>query len=239
MGAYVQLKSEVAKRAGLKEAFTTYVEEPQGQTPKGGLVIVQELFGVNGHIRDMCRTYAKHGYEVMAPALFDHVEKGVELGYDERATGKGRDFTQKLGWDLPLADLTICARTLRDKPGRGRMYPVAVLGYCWGGSLAWLAATRTPVGTFSAAISYYGRHAPDFKIEQPGCPVMFHFGETDPLIPIEKVKELQALHSKQTFHLYAAGHGFNCNQRKDFNAAAAQVAEVRTLEFLKKHLQWS
>lgn len=196
-------------------------------TPRGGIVIIQEIFGVNGHIRGVCDGYAADGFEVVAPALFDRVEPGVELGYEGDDRTRGREIRGDLGWDKPLLDLEAAIAEVK---GAGK---VGVIGYCWGGSLAWLCATRLGA---DAAVCYYGGQIADFVDEMPQCPVMFHFGERDASIPMEKVELVREKHSSLPLYTYPAGHGFNCEARKDYDQESAALARSRTAEFLSKHI---
>jgi carboxymethylenebutenolidase len=195
---------------------------------KGAVVVVQEVFGVNAHIRDVCDRFAELGYSVIAPALFDRIQPGVELDYDEPGVTKGRELVGELGWDAPMVDIWASAKALR---ADGK---VGVVGYCWGGSVAWLAGCRLDVGCVSA---YYGRHIVEFLDEKPRCPAILHFGAEDALIPPDNVKKVQAAHPNILVYVYAgAGHGFNCDRRADFRPDAASSALQRTLELFAKHL---
>lgn len=204
-------------------AFSAYRALPEGPR-KGGVVLIQEIFGVNGHIQSVADGYAALGYEVLAPALFDRLERGVVLGYGEADVVRGRALRTQLGWDLPFLDLGAC---VQDLSARGK---VVTLGYCWGGSLSWLAASRLKV---AGAVVYYGAQVPDWLGAAPQCPVLAHFGLRDPLIPTAKVDALVAAHPMTGVHLYSAGHGFNCDHRADFDPAAAALAHARTLGFLQ------
>lgn len=204
-----------------------YKAEPQQE--KGAIVVVQEVFGVNGHIRDVCDRFAAHGYVAMAPALFDRVRPGVELGYDEAGIAEGRELSTAIGWDDPVTDIRAAAEALR--PDR----KVGVVGYCWGGSWAWLAACRLNV---AAAACYYGRHIVDLMDETPRCPVILHFGADDPTVPAEAVAKIRAGFPEIPIHVYdGAGHGFNCDRRKDFRPEAARMALGLTLALFAQHLR--
>jgi carboxymethylenebutenolidase len=207
--------------------FSMYRADPAG-APRGALVIVQEIFGVNSHIRAVCDDYAAQGYVAVAPALFDRVERGVELGYQADDITAGRAIREKVSLEQALADVEAAAKEVA---GAGR---TGVVGYCWGGTVAWVAATRSR--TFAAAVSYYGGGVPDLAKEQPNCPVLLHFGEQDHAIPLEGVEKLQAAHPELPVHLYPAGHGFNCDQRASYHAESARLARERTLAFLRKHV---
>ena len=203
-----------------------YRADPAGE-PRGALVIVQEIFGVNGHIRTVCDDYAAEGYVAVAPALFDRVERGVELGYQTDDITAGRAIREKVSLDQALADV----EAAREVAAAGR---IGVVGYCWGGTVAWVAATRSR--TFAAAVSYYGGGVPDLADEQPNCPVQLHFGEQDQAIPLEGVDRLKAVHPELPVYLYPAGHGFNCDQRASYHAESARLARERTLAFLREHV---
>jgi len=206
-----------------KHSFDAYVARPDDQ-PKAGLVIVQEIFGVNQHIRRMADGFAKDGYLAIAPALFDRVERGIELGYDKDDVAAGRAIRAKISWDQAMSDVSAALGFLA---GAGK---AGVIGYCWGGSVAWLAACRLNP---AAAVCYYGGNIHECRNEQPSCPVMFHFGEEDAGIPLDQVKEIGKAHPKQELFTYpGAGHGFNCEMRGSYHADSAAIARERTLAFL-------
>jgi carboxymethylenebutenolidase len=196
--------------------------------PRGAVVIVQEIFGVNSHIRAVCDDYAGQGYVAVAPALFDRVERGVELGYQPDDIARGRALREPIALEDALADVEAAARAVA---AAGR---IGVVGYCWGGTVAWVAATRSQ--TFAAAIGYYGGGVPDLAQEQPHCPVQLHFGEQDHAIPLAAVERLKAAHPEIPVYLYPAGHGFNCDQRASYHAESARLARERTLAFLREHV---
>ena len=198
-------------------AFSIYRAEPAG-TPCGALVIVQEIFGVNSHIRAVCDDYAAEGYVAVAPALFDRVERGIELGYQADDIAAGRAIREKAA--------------ASEATGAGR---IGVVGYCWGGTVAWVAATRSR--TFAAAVSYYGGGVPDLADEQPNCPVQLHFGEMDASIPVADVEAIRAARPEIEIYVYnGAGHGFGCDERDGYSAPDAALARRRTLEFFALHL---
>ncbi|MEE9139699.1 MAG: dienelactone hydrolase family protein [Alphaproteobacteria bacterium] len=203
-----------------------YRAEPKGK-PQGGIVVIQEIFGVNAHIRGIADRLAREGYAALAPALFERIERQVELSYTEEDTGRGRELRTGLGWDKPVADVAAAIAAL------GAAGRVGVVGFCWGGSLGWLAATR--LGPASA-VCYYGAQIVEFKDETPGCPVLMHFGAQDPLIAVEDVETIRAAQPAVTIHTYAAGHGFNCDMREDFEPECAALAWERTLAHFSTHL---
>ena len=206
--------------------FAAYLARPAG-APRGGLVVVQEIFGVNGHIRSVADGYAAAGYLSVAPALFDRTKRGVELGYDADDVTAGRALRGEITWDQAVADV---AASLDAVAEAGK---VAVVGYCWGGSVAWLAACRL---SLTAAICYYGGQVHDFRDEKPGCPAMLHFGEEDGQIPMEYVAAISEARPEAEVFTYPAGHGFNCDQRGSYDGASADLARERSLAFLAKHL---
>ena len=207
--------------------LSIYRAEPAGRA-RGGLVVVQEIFGVNGHVRAVCDDFAAEGYLAVAPALFDRVERGIELGYQSDDVARGRAIREKVSLEDALADVEAAATELA---GAGR---IGVVGYCWGGTVAWVAATRST--SFAAAVSYYGGGVPDLAGEQPNCPVLLHFGEQDHAIPLDGVRRLQAAHPDLPVHVYPAGHGFNCDQRASYHSESARLARERTLAFLREHV---
>ncbi len=207
--------------------FATYRADPDGK-PRGAIVVVQEIFGVNGHMRRVTDGFAAEGYVALSPALFDRTKRGVELGYDPAAIAAGRELRGAVGDDGPLADIqaTIDLAAQDAK--------VAVIGYCWGGTLAYLAATR--LKGISCAVGYYGGGIAAAAHEKTRVPVMLHFGDSDQSIPLNDVEKVRAAHPEITIHLYKAGHGFNCDERGSHDAASAKVARERTLGFLREHI---
>jgi carboxymethylenebutenolidase len=208
-------------------ALDAYVARPAAK-PRGALVVVQEIFGINAHIRGVCDGYARDGYVAIAPAVFDRIERGVDLGYDAAGIESGRALRAKADTAQALADIDAARAFVA---GEGR---VGVIGYCWGGLLAWLAACR--LDGFAAAIVYYGGGIGDVLGETPRCPVIGHFGERDKMIPLAWIDEWRRRHPPHPVHTYDADHGFNCDARPSFDAAAAKLARERTLAFLATHL---
>ncbi len=198
-----------------------YLANPAGDA-KGRLVVVQEIFGVNSHIRDVCDGYAERGYVALAPAMFDRLEKNFECGYDAEGVAAGRELKGRCPWPEAALDIEAARAHLA---GDGT---VAIVGYCWGGSLAWLGATE---GGYCAAVGYYGGQIIELNDRQPQCPVLLHFGELDGGIPLSDVDKIAATHPEVTIHVYeGADHGFNCDQRGSYNEASAKLALGRTLE---------
>ena len=222
------MSGSIKLRAEDGHEFHAWRADPSSQR-KGGVVVVQEVFGVNAHIRDLCERFAGLGYAAIAPALFDRIQPGVELDYDEAGVVKGRELVGTLGWDGPMLDIWASAKALR---ADGK---VGVVGYCWGGTVAWLAGCRLDVGCVSA---YYGRHIVEFVEEKPRCPSILHFGAEDALIPPENVKKVRSAYPDVPLCVYkGAGHGFNCERRADFRPEAATTALQRTLDLFGAHLQ--
>ncbi|MBO9352374.1 dienelactone hydrolase family protein [Bordetella petrii] len=195
---------------------------------KRGLVVLQEIFGVNGHIRDVCETFAKQGYDVIAPALFDRAQKDVELGYTGEDVQAGLALRAKVDLADTLKDIEAAIKALAGKP-------VAIVGYCWGGALAWQAACK--LGGLAAASCWYGGGIAQAKDLTPKIPVQMHFGGKDGSIPMSDVEAIQAAQPNVEFHVYPeAGHGFGCDQRGSYDAAAYQLAQERTLRYFDQHL---
>lgn len=201
--------------------------EPKG-APRGGLVVVQEIFGVNSHIRGVCEGYAAEGYLAIAPALFDRIEPRVDLGYLPDDVARGRELKAQASLDSALADVE-AARAAVASAGK-----VGVVGYCWGGYVAWMSASR--LAGFACAVPYYGGGMLDAAAERPRCPVLAHFGEMDPMIPVDGVRRFAAAHPESQVLIYPANHGFNCDQRASFDAPSAKLARERTLAFLRTHV---
>lgn len=213
--------------------FTAYRADPEG-APRGGVVIIQEIFGVNGHIRSVCDRMAASGFVAVAPALFDRVRRGVELAYDADGVEQGRD----LAWSMPvgdaLADLTATADALATELGGPER--VGAVGFCYGGMLAAAAASEA-YRSFAACVAYYpSMAAQTLQGAQPHIPLMVHLGDLDARVTPEDGATLQAWWPDAAFHRYPAGHGFNCDQRADHDPEAAALAWQRTVDFLAEHL---
>ncbi len=199
---------------------------------RAGLVLVQEIFGVNGHIRQTCEAFAAEGYLVLAPALFDRVEAAVELGYGPQDVERGRALRGQVAEADTLADIEAAAQALH---GRLDGRALGIVGYCWGGTVAWWGATRTSL--FGAAVGWYGGGIAAARMEQPHCPVQLHFGETDGSIPMADVDAIRAAQPEAEIYTYpGAGHGFGCSERGSYSATDAAQAQQRTLAFLAWHL---
>lgn len=208
-----------------------YVAEPTGAS-KGAIVVVQEIFGVNSHIRSVVDRYAAEGYLAIAPALFERIQAGVELGYtgDDMKAGMAlKAACEALPAPGTLQDLAAAVQ-YASKAGK-----VGIVGYCWGGLLAWRAAEQVP--GLSAAVCYYGggMTAGTEPSRSPKVPVMAHFGKLDQHISVESVQAFGKAHPEVEVHLYEADHGFNCEQRGSYNAGAAATAFERSLYHFARH----
>lgn len=207
------------------QRFRAYRSLPP-EEPLGSVIVIQEVFGVNRHIRWVAEQISAHGYAAYAPCVFDRVGGNVELDYDEAGIAVGRERVAALGFDQALLDI---AATAAVAEAHG---PVGVIGFCWGGTLAWLCATRLGL----PAVSYYGARTRPFLDEIPKAPLLMHFGLRDALIPQDFHDELKHKHPDLPVHFYPAGHGFNCNERADFHAESAALAWRRTFAFFRQHL---
>jgi len=220
MGSTIELTSA--------DGFTlsAYVAGPQNATK--GLVVIQEIFGVNHHIRDMADRFATQGYAVVAPALFDRVKRGVELGYTPDDIGAGRDLRMKLNDAQVMTDVEAVANHLGGKK-------LGIVGYCFGGTVAWWGATRTR--KFVASSCWYGGGIAGTKDESPNCPVQMHFGEEDASIPMTDVDAIRATQPRAETYVYrGAQHGFGCDERSSFSKPDYELAQQRTVAFFAKHL---
>ncbi len=194
-----------------------------------GLVVLQEIFGVNHHMRKVSERLAGYGYRVLCPALYDRVERGVELGYTPDGVERGKTIRAAISDEATLADLAACAEAFSGKP-------VGVIGYCWGGSMAWLGATTTT--GFKAAVGWYGGGIIATKDAKPNCPVQLHFGEKDDNIPLSDVQAIKAAQPEMDVFVYAgAKHGFGCDERPSYSAKDAELAELRSMAFFAEHLR--
>ena len=186
---------------------------------RGGLVLIQEIFGVTDHIRDLARRFAADGYEVLAPSLFERRSRGFEADYDAAGVARGRELSEATPWAEVAADLQVCVDALQP--------PVFAVGYCWGGTAAWLAACRC--SGLAAASAYYARRIPELLAETPRCPIILNFGRDDASIPPSVREEIADRHPEAPLYLYEAGHGFASDRRADHRDDAARLAHLRTL----------
>lgn len=229
MGQMIELK------AADGAAIAAYVAEPAGK-PKGAVVVVQEIFGVNQHIREVTEGYAAAGYLAIAPSTFQRVQPNVELGYSEADMGEGfklKQAAEALPAPGVMQDLQAAVDYAASKSG-GK---VGIVGYCWGGLLSWRAASM--LNGLSAAAPYYGggMTTPEETARQPRVPVLAHFGDQDNWIPMDTVDAFKKAHPEVEVHVYAAHHGFNCNHRGSYDEASAKLARERTLAFFERTLK--
>lgn len=220
MGETIQLK------AADGHTLAAYVAGPADA--KAGIVVIQEIFGVNHHIRNVADRFAAEGYAVVAPALFDRVETGVELGYTQADIDAGRELRMKLTDAQVMADVAAAAAHLGGKK-------LGIVGYCFGGTVAWWGATRSTA--FAASSCWYGGGIPGTKNESANCPVQMHFGELDHSIPMTDVDAVRAAQPKVEVLVYkGAQHGFGCDERGSYSEPDYKLAQERTLAFFAKHL---
>ncbi len=223
MGQHVSLTAADHHKLG------GYRADPQG-TPKGGLVVIQEIFGVNHHIRAVCDRLAALGYVAVAPAVFDRFVRDFECGYTPDEIAHARSYLGNLNWDHMVADM---AAALGNLKGSG---PLGAIGFCMGGTAAFLAACRIP--GLSAAVAFYGGMIGKFVDEKPKCPLQMHFGEKDEGIPLATVEEIKKKQPQAETYIYpGAPHGFYCEERASYRKDSAEVAWSRTKDFLAKHMK--
>jgi carboxymethylenebutenolidase len=221
MGKMIELKAKDG------HTLSAYRAEPAGK-PRGGVVIIQEIWGVNTHIRKVADGYAADGYLAVAPAMFDRIERGVSMDNYEATMQQAFGYMQKVDQDKAMLDIEAA---VKEASGAGK---VGIVGYCFGGRMAWLAAARVP--GLAASVSYYGGGVPGLASEKPRCPVILHFGERDAHIPVASVEEFKKAQPALPVYMYAADHGFNCDARGSYDAPAAKLARERSIEFLQKNV---
>ena len=221
-------------------AFDVYEALPAGE-PRGAVVVIQEIFGVNAHIREVADGFAADGYAALAPALFDRVERGVELGYDAEGMGRGRDLAfNGLAQEDALRDLQATVEEAGKYGSDGSRSRVGVVGYCYGGLMTWLAACE--LDEIVCASAYYGGGIAGTLERSPGeprrpkCPMLMHFGALDAHIPLTDVDRIREALADVPVHVYEADHGFNCDHRASYHAESAALARQRTLELFAAHL---
>jgi carboxymethylenebutenolidase len=219
---------QISLRASDGHQLGGYRADPQG-APKGGMVVIQEIFGVNHSIRSVCDRLAAEGYSAIAPALFDRTERDFDVGYSPEDMARARRFIAKPDWDAMLRD-TDAAKNALASSGK-----VGIVGFCLGGSIAYLAATR--LAGLSAAIGYYGGQIIRFVDEREKCPVQLHFGEKDEHIPQTDVGVIRTKHPQFEIYTYPAGHAFSNADRPSFHEASAKLAWERMLKFLQTHMK--
>ncbi|MEO6799413.1 MAG: dienelactone hydrolase family protein [Rhodanobacter sp.] len=219
MGQHINLPTSGTQCIG------AYMAKPDGK-PKGGLVVIQEIYGVNAHMRSVVDRFAGLGYTAIAPAFFDHLETGVELDYDRAGTNKGKQLVTEVGLERAVEDVASAAEAIASA---GK---IGTVGYCWGGTVALLAALRLGL----PSVSYYGARNLPFLHEVPKAPVLFHFGEKDQHITAEMVEKHRTALPQMDVYTYPADHAFNRDGSAPYAEASAKLALQRTLAFFEKHL---
>jgi carboxymethylenebutenolidase len=220
MGSQVNLRA--------KEGFELSAYKAGPENSARGLIIVQEIFGLNAHIRDVADRFAIQGYKVVAPAMFDRIERGIDMGYSEEKRLKGREYRGRMKDSETVADIEAAAAAL----GTSRC---GILGYSLGAYVAWLGATRTRV--FQTACGWYGGGMAALRDEKPNCAVQLHFGDQDASVPMADVEALRQARPEVEIYIYpGAKHGFGCDARAAFSQADYDLAQGRTLTFLDRHL---
>ena len=220
MGQWIELEATDGHR------FRAYRATPR-DTPRGGLLVLQEIFGVNDHMREVVEDFAAEGFDTIAPALFDRVARDTELGYESADVARGRELRGAIATDDTVTDMAACVGALK---GAGK---VGAVGYCWGGTLAWLCATRLEV---DCAVGYYGSGTIEFVDETPRCPVTLMLGETDTSFPPANIAAIRRAHPDVVVFTYPAGHGFACDHRSAFHEPSARHARERTLDVFRRYL---
>jgi carboxymethylenebutenolidase len=217
MGKMIRLRAEDGHE------LDAYVAEPEGAV-KGGIVVVQEIFGVTNHIKRIADQYAAQGYKAVAPAMFDRIQRSLTLEYSE--VQKGIEYMQQLKWPNTLADLEAAANEARAAGS------ASVVGYCWGGTVAHVAASELDL---DAAVSYYGGGVAKMLDKKPRCPILYHFGDQDASIPLPDVEKIKKANPTSPLFVYAgAGHGFNCDERGSYSPKDAKIAFERSIDFLNE-----
>jgi carboxymethylenebutenolidase len=218
---------EITLTAADGHSFMAYVTGPRDA--RAALVVVQEIFGVNRHMRRVADSFAAAGYAVILPALFDRTERGVELGYAPEDVARGRALRGRIDEHKTLLDILAAAGALPPSVPRG------IVGYCWGGTVAWHGAARS--SAFAAAVGWYGGGIAAARQEAPRCPTQLHFGEVDASIPMADVDAVRGARPEVEVFVYTgAGHGFGCEERGSYVPADAALAQERTLAFFSRHL---
>ena len=228
MGEFMQVTAQDGHE------LSAYVSRPPG-SPVGAIVVLQEIFGINAHIRSVADGFAKEGYVAIAPALFDRIERGVELKYEGTDMQKAIGLLQKLSPDTALLDVAAAFARLEEQG----LKSIAVVGFCYGGLLTWLTATRGEAYAIKPAccVAYYAGGIGSVAKEEPSCPVLLHFGANDSHIGPEQIEAVREAHPEVDIRIYeGAQHGFNCDARAAFHPEQARIARERTLSFLKTHM---
>lgn len=210
------------------QTLGAYLAVPE-TTPRGGVIVIQEIFGVNDHIRDVCDRLADEGYAAIAPAIFDRLEKNFQSGYSPEEIERARAFVPRFDIDACMLDVTAACDRLSEY---GK---VGIIGFCLGGTIAFLGATRIP--SISAASGYYGRLIQNFADEVPKCPTQLHYAGEDVGIPPENYEDVRSRRPDLEFYLYdGADHGFNCDKRPSYHLEAAKLAWSRSMDLFENTL---
>jgi len=220
--------NESQKLLGDNKRVSAYHAAPKKSQLKGGIVLLQEIFGVNKYIREVCANYAEKGWEVIAPSLFDREGEKIELNYDAEGVKRGRALKEAVE-SFSEGDIAACCELFQPN------LKLAVVGYCWGGSLAWRMACRHSF--FDAAVCYYGGEIPSLSSESPRCAVQAHFGRNDKTIPMPDVEKFMSLRAEVETHVYDSGHGFSCHHRSQYHQSSAELASKRVDHFLNQHIE--
>jgi carboxymethylenebutenolidase len=207
--------------------FKVYIAKPAAKA-RGAVIIVQEIFGLSAWVLRIADSYAAEGYLTVAPALFDRIRRNLVLGYSPQEVQQAIGYRKQIDTAKAVLDIAAASALAR------HVGKVAAIGFCWGGTLAWAAASELPLG---AAICYYGAHIPELLPSVPKCPTMLHFGEQDRGIPLSELEQVRAAYPQGVCHLYAAGHAFANDDRPDhYNPEATALARSRTNAFLAQHI---
>jgi carboxymethylenebutenolidase len=207
--------------------LSAYRAEPKGK-PRGAIIVVPEIFGVNHHIKSVTDRFTADGYVAIAPALFDRIERNVDFPYTPDAIARGRAIKGQITREMAMADLEVTREAV------AHAGKVGIVGYCWGGFITWLASAYLP--GIACAVPYYGGGMLEHQDVVPRVPVMGHFGEKDAILPVIGVRQLATRHPAHKFYIYNADHGFSCDERGSHDAAAASLARERTLSFFREHV---
>jgi len=209
-------------------AFDCWLAPGQGAS-RGAVVVLQEIFGVNAHVRALCARLASLGYDAYAPALFDRLQPRFTSGYSKEEVAQALQFVPRLDWNAMVADTLA---TAQHAARQGQL--VALMGFCLGASVAYMAAQRRP--DIAAVVGYYGGQIAQHLDRAPQSPTLLHYGETDHTIPMADVEHIRAQRPECELHTYPAGHGFNCDERTAFEPASAALAWGRSMRWLDTHL---
>ncbi len=219
--------SMISVRTADDVSLPVYLAEPAG-VRRGSLVVIQEIFGVNSYVRGVADRFAEAGYVCYAPDLYHRIEPGIELGYGPEEVARARELKEQAGWDHAVMDIQTCVSTLLID------HRVGVIGFCYGGSLAWLSACRGY--GMEAVVCYYGGQIAAFLDRSPKVPVQMHFGDRDTSIPADDIGRIRTFAPEVDLHVHDGEHGFACTERAGFHPDSAAAAHDLTLAFLARHV---